>query len=375
MQFHSIIGQQSVKDRLINGVKENRVSHAQLFLGPEGSGNLAMALAYAQYLVCEKPSETDSCGMCAACIKMSKLVHPDVTFTYPVAPREKISKPKSSDFAEEWRKAVIHNPYLNYGDWVEFLDIENKQGIISAEECNDIIRRLGFKSVESGYKIVILWLPERLFYAAAPKLLKIIEEPPDKTIFLLVAENHEQIINTITSRTQLVKINRLSDEEMTQALTTQFNLQHDVVKKIIHRANGSYREALLFVNQDPEEDDEAKFFLEWMRMCLKIQVISITGFSDAMARKSREKQKIFLQTALHIARQCIMINYADHSLVQMEGDELAAFKRFAPFVNKNNVEQFTDELNQAHVHLERNANSKILFTDLSLKMNRLLQVK
>jgi DNA polymerase-3 subunit delta' len=374
MQFKDVIGQQSVKQRLVNSVKENRVSHAQLFLGPEGSGNLAMAIAYAQYLVCENPSG-DSCGTCSACIKMNKLVHPDVTFSYPVAPKEKISKPKSVDYAEDWRKAVLENPYLNFNDWVELLSIENKQGIISVEESADILRRLSLKSVESGYKIVIIWLPEKLHVSAANKLLKIIEEPPDQTIFILVAENHEQVISTITSRTQLIKINRISDMEMTEGLLLRQEVQRDVVKKIVHRADGNYREAMLLMDHDPQEDDDAQLFLEWMRNCLKSNVANIAEFSESMSKTGRERQKMFLQTALHIARECLVMNYADHSMVRMEGKELEDFKRFSPFVNRNNAEQFVDELNKAHFHLERNANSKILFTDLSFTMNRLLQVK
>ena len=375
MQFQQVIGQQQVKDRLVHATKENRVSHAQLFLGPEGSGNLAMAIAYAQFLVCEKPGDADSCGTCSACIKMNKLVHPDVTFTYPVAPRDKISKPKSVDFAEDWRKAITGNPYLNFNDWVEFLDIENKQGIIAVEESADILRRLSLKSVESGYKIVIIWLPEKLHISAANKLLKIIEEPPDQTVFILVAENHEQLINTIASRTQLVKINRIDDKDVLESLMSKHEVQREAAKKIVHLSEGNYREARLLLNNDHAEVDEARIFLEWMRHCLKANVSGIVEFSESMTRVGREKQKRFLQTALHIARECLMMNYADHSMVKLEGDELIAFKKFAPFVNNNNADQFLEEFNKAHFHLERNANTKILFTDLSFIMNRLLHVK
>jgi DNA polymerase-3 subunit delta' len=375
MQFSDVIGQKAVKERLIHGIKGNRVSHAQLFLGAEGSGNLALAIAYAQYLVCENPNDNDSCGTCSACVKMNKLSHPDVTFTYPVVTMEKMSKPKSSDYAEDWRRAVLSNPYQNFNDWLESLDAENKQGIISAEECNDIVRRLSLMSYEQGYKIVIIWLPEKLFHAAAPKLLKIIEEPPDKTVFLLVTENYEQIISTITSRTQLVKLHRIADEEMTDALIKLHGQPKDIAKRIAHRADGSYREALQLLNHNTAEEDDAKLFLQWMRDCLKLRVKEISEFVDSMSSRSREKQKLFLKSSLQIARECFMINYGDRSLVRFEGEELEDFKKFAPFFNKNNAETFADELNKAHFHLERNANTKILFTDLSFTMNRLLQVK
>jgi DNA polymerase-3 subunit delta' len=374
MQFRDVIGQRAVKLRLTNSVKENRVSHAQLFLGPAGSGNLAMAIAYAQYLVCENKGE-DSCGTCSACIKMNKMVHPDVMYSYPVAPKEKISKPKSIDYAEDWRKAVRENPYMNFNDWVESLSIENKQGIISVEESADILRRLSLKSVESGYKIVVIWQPEKLHISAGNKLLKIIEEPPEQTIFILVANDHEQIISTITSRTQLIKINRISDEEMLENLVSGHGLSRETAKKIVHRADGDYREALLLLNHDPQEDDDGQLFLDWMRNCLKSNVANIAAFSESMSKVGREKQKMFLQTALHIARECIVMNYADHTMVRMEGKEFEDFRRFSPFVNKNNAEQFVEELNKAHFHLERNANTKILFTDLSFAMNQLLQMK
>jgi DNA polymerase-3 subunit delta' len=374
MQFRDVIGQRTVKLRLTNSVKENRVSHAQLFLGPAGSGNLAMAIAYAQFLVCENKGE-DSCGTCSACIKMNKMVHPDVTYSYPVAPKEKISKPKSIDYAEDWRKAVLENPYMDFNDWVESLSIENKQGIISVEESADILRRLSLKSVESGYKIVVIWQPEKLHISAANKLLKIIEEPPEQTVFILVANDHEQIISTITSRTQLIKINRISDEEMLENLVSAHGLSREAAKKIVHRADGDYREALLLLSHDPQEDDDAQLFLDWMRNCLKSNVANIAAFSESMSKVGREKQKMFLQTALHIARECIVMNYADHTMVRMEGKEFEDFRRFSPFVNKNNAEQFVEELNKAHFHLERNANTKILFTDLSFTMNQLLQMK
>jgi DNA polymerase-3 subunit delta' len=375
VQFKDVIGQEPVKKQLLHAVKENRISHAQLFLGPEGSGNLALAVAYAQYLVCENPSGADSCSKCPACIKMAKLSHPDVTFSYPVASKDKISKPKCSDFAEDWRNAVLENPYLNFNDWVEQLDIENKQGIIPAEECNDIVRRLSLKSFEHGYKIVIIWQPEKLFHSAAPKLLKIIEEPPKQTLFLLVAENYELIIPTITSRTQLVKFEQLKDEEIASALIKGSEIDSDKAKKVAHRADGNYREALLLVNNSPIEDDDAKLFLQWMRDCLKLKVKEIGDFVEAIANKPREKQKVFLRTSLQIIRECLMLNYGHYSLIRMEGEEFESFKKFAPFVNKKNVEEFAKQLNEAHFHLERNANTKILFMDLSFAISQLLQIK
>jgi len=373
MQFKEIIGQKEVKAQLLHAAREGRVSHAQLFLGPEGSGNLAMALAYAQYLVCENRSETDSCGACASCLKSRKMIHPDITYTFPMSPNAKEKKKICLDFIADFREAVQENPYLSYNDWVTAMDAENKQGSINTDEAADIVRRLGFKSVEGGYKICLLWFPESLNTSAANKLLKIIEEPPDQTLFILVAGNHEHILSTITSRTQLVKIFSVTDEEIIAALMAK-KLQAGDARRIAHLAGGNYNEALRMVSEAGDDDYNLQF-LEWMRHCLKLRVQDLGRFSESMAAQSREQQKVFLQHALHIARECLLLNYGDASMVRLSEQELESFKKFAPFVNRNNADEFVEEINNAHFHLERNANAKILFADLSFAMHRILQVK
>lgn len=374
MYFKDVIGQQEVKDRLLHSVRENRVSHALLFLGSEGSGNLPLALAFAQYLVCENRSTEDSCGKCPGCIKMKKLVHPDVTFSFPVTTL-KLKNPKSVDYIGDWRKAVLANPYLGYNEWITELDSENKQGNISVDESADILSRLSLKSVEAPYKIVIIWLAEKMNAPAANKLLKIIEEPPEQTFFFLVSDNYEQILPTILSRLQLVKVKKIGDEEMAQALMQIHSLSGESAQKIAHRAGGNYLEAINLIHHHDEEQNENKRFLEWMRACLKMNLKSINDLTQELAETSREQQKLFLQNSLHILRECLMINYADRSMIRLEGDELDSFKKFSTFVNGKNAERFIEEFNQAHFHLERNANFKILFADLSLKVNSLLHIK
>jgi DNA polymerase III subunit delta' len=371
MLFRDIIGQNAVKQRLISSVKENRVSHAQLFLGPEGSGNLALAVAYAQYLCCENKGAEDSCGICSSCIKLNKLVHPDVTFTYPVALIDK--KKTSVEFIEDWRKAFINNPYITFTEWLQYIEAENKQPIINADESQDIIRRLSLKSFESGYKIVIIWLPEKMNPSAANKLLKILEEPPEKTLFVLVAENYEELLPTILSRAQLIKVNRISDEDMTEALMTKHQLGAEEARRITHLADGSYHEALLLTDKENEEEDHAKVFLDWMRLCYQRKYKELINWVDDLPRK-REQHKNFLQYALHLTRECIVISNDIAPITRMSGKELEDYRRFAPFVN-NNAEQFAEELNKAYFHIERNANHKILFMDLSLKMSQLLHTK
>ncbi|MCX6274969.1 MAG: DNA polymerase III subunit delta [Bacteroidetes bacterium] len=375
MQFSTVIGQLEVKSRLIKSVKENRVSHALLFLGAEGSGSLPLAIAFAQYLVCENQGEDDACGKCPACVKMKKLVHPDVTFSYPVTTREKLKNPKSVDFITEWRKAVLHNPYLGYNEWITELDSENKQGNISVDESADILHRLSLKSVEAPYKIVIIWLAEKMNAAASNKMLKIIEEPPDQTFFFLISENYEQILPTILSRTQLVKLKKINDEDMTNALMERHSLAKESAQNIAHRSGGNYLEAMNLIHHHDEEQNENKRFLEWMRACLKMNLKTINDLTQELADTSREQQKLFLQNGLHILRECLVINYADSSMIHFEGEELESFRKFSPFVNANNAERFIEEFNKAHFHLERNANFKILFADLSFKVNGLLHVK
>ncbi len=375
MKFSVVIGHNEVKQRLILSAKEKRVSHALLFLGQEGSGNLPIAIAFAQYLICENRTATDSCGQCSSCKKMEKLAHPDVSYSYPVAPKEKISKPKSVDFISQWREAVIANPYLSYNEWMESLSLDNKQGIISVEESADILNRLSLKSVEAGYKIVIIWLPERMNASSANKLLKIIEEPPDDTLFFLVAENYELLLTTIVSRTQLIKIGRISDDDMLDALVEKHGVEKTAARRIVHRADGDYNEALKMIENDSGATDMNQKFLQWMRSCLKMNMQGINEMSQEFGSESREAQKNFLRHAMTIARECLLINYGDRSLVRLEGKDLEDIKRFAPFVHSGNIHAFSDELNKAHFHLERNANSKLLFMDLSFAVYELLKQK
>jgi DNA polymerase-3 subunit delta' len=375
VKFSSVIGHSQVKQRLIQSAKDKRVSHALLFLGPAGGGNLPMAIAFAQYLVCENPGENDSCGVCPGCKKMNKLIHPDVTFTYPVAPKEEIKKPRSIDYFEQWSEEVTANPYITYNQWMQALDLDNKQGLIAEAESGDIIHRLSLKSSEAPYKIIIIWLPERMNTTSANKLLKIIEEPPEDTFFFLVAEHFESLLPTIVSRTQLLKVNKISDEEMIEDLQKNHGIDPGTSKRIAHLADGSYSEALLMINNSDVEKNMNQQFLAWMRSCLKLNVRNISDQSQQFGGETRETQKNFINHALTVVRECMLINYGDHSLVRLEGKDLEDFTRLAPFINASNIEGFNDELNKAYFHLERNANSKLLFTDLSFNLHHLLNRK
>jgi DNA polymerase-3 subunit delta' len=373
MKFASVIGHQEVKKRLIQSAKDGRVSHALLFLGPEGSGGLPLANAFAQYLVCENRSETDSCGECPGCVKMQKLVHPDVSYSYPVASKEKITAPKSVDFVDKWRKTFLAQPYLNYLDWMDAADLENKQGIISVHESADIIQRLNLKAVEAPYKIVIIWLPEKMNAAAANKLLKILEEPLDHTLFFLVSEDYEELLPTIISRTQLVKVNRIKEDEMVNELTTHHNIDASLARRINHKANGSYSEAMQLLERADVETSFQADFLEWMRGCYKLNLKVINQYTLKLNELSRDEQKHFLAGCLDNVRECLLLNYAHRSLIKLDGEELNNLAKFAPFINLNNSDEFVEEFNKAMFHIDRNANFKILFSDLSFKVHMLLR--
>jgi len=378
MQFKDIIGQLSTKEKLINTVKENRVSHAQLFLGPEGSGKLALALAYAQYISCTDKKADDSCGVCSSCIKYNKLIHPDLHFFFPYASTKKIPKPTSKSFAAEWRDFVIKsNYYVSLEGWFEFIGIENKQAIINAQDCNDIIKTLNLKAFESDYKVIIIYMVEKLYHAAAPKLLKILEEPPDKTLFILISENQDQILNTILSRTQLVKIVKHNDNEIVNNLIKIHGLESHNASKIAKIANGNYSEALRIIDNIEDSDFNFENFRKWMRLCYKKDFAGTISFIEELSKSSvgREKLKRFIIYALKSIHFCLFINNTDNEdLLKLTQDEILFLKGFSPFINSKNIFQVAEELNTALFHIERNLNSKIVLMDVSINLMRLLKV-
>lgn len=398
MQFSDIIGQQAVKQQLAELVQHNRLSHALLFLGKEGSGALPLALAFAQYVVCEKvngknmaafqqgPSlfgdpappasalspQTDSCGVCSACIKAQQLVHPDIHFSYPTVTRKAGEKPVATDFITDWREFIKLNPYGNSFDWIELIkEKENSQGKITAEECNDIIRKLSLKSFESEYKILIMWMPEMLG-AEGNKLLKLIEEPPPNTLFILVAENDALVLQTIVSRCQMIKVPALETKDIEDALIRRNKTEPAIARQVASVSEGNYREALQLV-QHAEEDWQA-LLREWLNAVLKTGPVAQTKWVEEISRLGREKQKQFLRYFNHLLEQAI--------LLRATGDAPGAFgteRDFAERLNKiAGIEQqqaIIEELDRASYYIERNANGKILFHALTIKLYHIIQDK
>ncbi len=376
MLLKDVIGQQKAKEQLLDTVRQDRISHAQLFLGAEGSGNLPLAIAYAQYVSCENRQETDSCGKCPSCVKYSKLAHPDLHFVFPVATTPSVkSKPVSDNFLTLWRDKLLENPYFNLNQWLEHIGVENKQGLIGSDEAAEIIKKLNLKTYEAEYKVMIIWMPEKMNAASANKLLKMIEEPPKKTLFLLVAENAEMIINTILSRTQLVKVPKIDRESLQTTISERFGIAGDNLLAAVRLSNGNYIKALEAVERSASGKEFFDTFTNWMRTCYSGKVLEISKLIDSMTQWGRERQKSFLNYAMGMVRENFVMNLSDegNSLNYMNSDENMFSERFHRFINERNIFQINAELELAYKHIERNASDKIVLLDLSLKLINLLR--
>lgn len=371
MQFEEVVGQESVKLRLLGFVQNGRVSHAQLFFGQEGNGSLALAAAYAQYLLCTDKRKEDSCGICFSCRKSQKLIHPDIHFVYPIALSKEVRL--SSDAATEWREAFLINPYLSLTDWFSYLSAENKQPVIGVEESIEIIRKLSITTYEGEFKVMLIWLPEKMNTQAANKLLKILEEPSDKTVFLLVSENEEALLRTIVSRTQLIRIPRLSDEEIKTALMKKNNLSATDARQIAYLADGNYNAALKYVSDIEIRKYHLTTFREWIKMCFRAEVAAVLNWVEDMAKQGRENQKVFLSYSMNILRECLAVMYAEKKIIRASEEELDFVQKLSTRLNGNICLKLSEELNEAILHIERNGNTKLIFTDLSLKIMRMVK--
>jgi DNA polymerase-3 subunit delta' len=368
MQFKDIVGQQSVKNHLIQTVKDERISHAQLFLGPEGSGSLALALAYAQYISCENKQEDDSCNECSSCRKFNKLVHPDLHFSYPFFASH--HENTALTFIEDWRKAFLANPYLGLDEWRDQLNADNKQANINIAEAHSIITKLSLKPFEGEYKILIMWLPEYLSLQGNA-LLKVIEEPAQKTLFLLVAQNQEQILNTIISRTQLVKIPKLSQQDIVEYLEKR-NIETAKAQQLAYLSNGNLQTALQHLNN--QENDYHELFLQWLRACWGNAGLNIVNYTEGeLAKMGRENQKNFFKYGVNLMRECMLYLAHASSLIHLPPKELEFISKFSQVLNLAKAEAIANELERAQYHIERNANPKILFLDVSLVLVKILK--
>jgi len=371
MQFSQIIGQDTLKKQLIQTVIEGRVSHAQLFLSPEGSGGLPLAIAYAQYINCLDKGEDDSCGQCSSCRKYEKYIHPDLHFSYPFFSSKDVKV--ASDVIEQWRNLLLEQPYFNLNIWRSKLSAENKQANINIAECHDIIKKLSYKAFEAQTKVLIMWLPEFLD-REGNALLKIIEEPPENTLFILIAQNQEQILPTILSRTQLVKVPRLNDGDIADFLISKAGLNRENAENYSFLADGNLVEANLLLQES--NDNHVSYFTDWLRMGYSGRVSEMTTFTDTIATWGRENQKNFLRYGVHFLRECCLLIHGADDLVKLPSEALNVARNFSSNVlNPAMTEAIITELEKAHYHIERNANPKILFLDVSLQLVKIIKFK
>ena len=381
MLFKDVLGLEHIKKHLVTTAETGRVAHAQLFIGPEGSGTLPMAVAYAQYILCGNAHGENNGENVACNTKCNSLTHPDLHFAFPVSNSDKVKSHAVSDnYLQEWRQFVLEQPYGNLFDWYRHIGIEKKQGQIGVDEAHDIVKKLSLKSYEGGYKVLILWMAEKMNISASNKLLKLIEEPPAKTVLLLIAEDEEQLINTIRSRCQILHFPQLAEQVIVDALTEKGSQKNDV-HAIAQEANGNFNKALDLLNKDSEDLIFERWFVQWVRSAFKAKgnkgaVQELVMWSDEVAKTGREVQKQFLHYCLGMMRQSLMLNFNAkelvHSKIHMEDFSLA---KFAPFVHENNILDIVAELEKAIFHVERNGNAKLIFTDLSIKLTRLLHTK
>jgi len=368
MLFKDIIGQGEASAHLMQSVKEGRIANTQLFLGKPGSGTLPLAIAYARAIMCTGLGEDDSCGECQNCTMVNGLAHPDLHFSFPIILN---AKERLSDLhLKAWRKAVLKDPFMNEEDWYDHLGLENKQGVIAKDESLNIMKKLLLRSYGGGYKIMLMWLPEKMNAAAANKLLKILEEPADRTVFLLVAESIERILPTVISRTQLFKVPRLSTDAVAQGLSRQVDLSEEERIAIAMRSGGDLNVAIKDAND--QNGQLLDRFRDWMRICFKKDVRAAIGIVDEIAHTGRERQKALLKYGLHMCRQCLIHEQQLDQLVLSAGTEKGFVEKFSPVLNIERTDAVQEELNSAITHIERNANSKIVFMDLTFTLFKLI---
>ncbi|MFK5854571.1 MAG: DNA polymerase III subunit delta [Bacteroidota bacterium] len=367
MQFKSIIGQQALINRLIIAYNENRVAHTQLFLGNEGSGSLAIAIAYAQFLNCTNKIENDSCGECASCIKFEKYIHPDLHFYFPTATTSTVKKdPRSGLFLNEWREYLGENDaYITQSGWYEQMGIGNKQGYIRKDDANELIGSLSLKAYEAEYKVVIIWMVDRMNESASNKLLKTYEEPPNNTLIILIGEKYEQLLATVRSRAQLLKVPKLSDNDIANQLVKE-GTEEDTAKDVAMISAGNWNLAKKIIYDSEETQSNFINFRKWLRLCFQPKDFSqLVKFNQEMSKIGREKQKSFLNYGLEVIHNAILQNNGSGAVIRKAGEELDFAIKFSPFINEANHAEMYLAINQAIYHIERNAHAGILFSDLS----------
>jgi DNA polymerase-3 subunit delta' len=376
MLFKEIIGQKEIKNKLLRLVRDDRTPHALMLFGPEGTGKLALALAMAQYVACTNRQQEDACGTCPSCIKFGKLVHPDLHFVIPVMKTGNMqSAPISDDFAETWRAAFLADHYLTEGQWYEALGAENKQGMINVRESETIMRKLSFKPYESDYRMVVIWLPEKMNQPAANKLLKLIEEPPEKTLILMATEQTDRILPTILSRTQLIHVPPVAATDLRDGIMKLEVQDPQLVDDVVKRAHGNVSIAFRMLRQDEAEQQNFELFTELMRLCYSRDIIRVNDWVERVAVMGRERQKQLSDYSLRMLRESFILGFKQEGLTYLSAKESEFSEKFSPFIHEGNVYALADAFTEAGNHIEANGNPRIILMDLSIRIIRLLMLK
>jgi DNA polymerase-3 subunit delta' len=380
MYFRDVIGQTAIKNRFIQTVKDGQIPHAQLISGASGTGTLQLAFAYARYICCTNREEQDACGTCPSCLKFNKMIHPDAHFVFPVFKPNSNKKWVSDDFIGDWRSIILEKKYFSYQQWMNYIRAENAQGMIYADESDEIIRKLSFKAYESDYKVVIIWLPEKMHNACANKLLKLLEEPPDNTVFLMVTEYSDQLLSTILSRSQLIRVHGIETETLIAALQSNYSLSEQEAVDCCRMAEGSYLKAI----ENIQSSEENTLFLEQFIRCMR-GAFTIANFSpdkklekqrslkdlknwaEDLSKMGREQEKKYLSYAQRLVRENFILNLSQADLNYLNHSENAFSEKFSPYINHKNIQAFMDELELAERHIEGNVNAKLVFFDLALQ--------
>lgn len=374
MYFKDIIGQEEARQRLTKEVMENKIPHARLFCGKEGVGKLPLAIAYARYLACAHRTETDACGTCPSCKMYDKLAHPDLHFAFPVVKR-KSKDTVSDDFLSEWRELLNQTPYFGLSQWLDAMNAENQQAQIFVKESDEMIRKLSLKSSQGGYKVMIIWLPEKMNLECSNKLLKLLEEPPFQTVFILVSEEPDALITTIQSRTQRFNIPGIEEQAMIKVLEKHYGLQIEDAQEIARRSEGSLLKALETIHLNEENILFFDWFVGLMRLAYQRKIREMKVWSEELASIGRERQKHFLTYTQRMIRENFIYNFHFPSINYLNEKEQQFATRFAPYINERNVMEIMNELSEAERHISQNVNARMVFFDFALKMIVLLVQK
>ena len=367
MKFIDVIGHESIKAEIRKEINSEKIAHAKLFYGKPGSGTLPLALCFAQYLFCEQKTEKDSCGICPSCKRVQEFNHPDLHYVYPFVRKDNDA---SIELIKEWREQLSSNPYFDLSKWSERIETKNQRPIIPADESDEIIHKLSLKSYEGGPKVMIIWMAEEMNSHSSNKLLKMIEEPPAETYIILVCENIESVLSTIQSRTQRVNIPRIAMDDLSAYLLSTFQLSRIDADSAASFAEGDYLVALDYLNANEEQAIYREQFIQMMRVSYKKDVLGMLDWADKIATEPKERQKFYVIYSLHMFRQSLLANYIGPEMMRVSEEEEKFLKNFAPFISGNNIREFQDTFDKAHYYIDRNANTKILFTQLCFQTMR-----